>query len=61
LITPPVGLNLYATVSAADGQVTMEDLIRGITPFVLLNFVMLAVFIAFPQLSLWLPSMMLGR
>jgi tripartite ATP-independent transporter DctM subunit len=61
MITPPVGLNLYATVSAADGQVTMEDLIRGITPFVLLNFVMLAVFIAFPQLSLWLPSMMLGK
>lgn len=60
-ITPPVGLNLYATVSAADGLVTLEDVIRGILPFVLLSLGILVLLIAFPGLALWLPSTMSGR
>lgn len=58
-ITPPVGMNLFATVSAADGLVTLEDVIRGILPFLALNFVMLAILIAFPSLALWLPDRMI--
>jgi C4-dicarboxylate transporter DctM subunit len=59
-ITPPVGLNLFATVSAGGGLVNMTDLIRGILPFVILNLFILAIIIAFPQLALWLPATMLG-
>lgn len=58
-ITPPVGMNLFATVSAADGLVTLEDVIRGILPFLALNFVMLGILIAFPSLALWLPDSMI--
>jgi TRAP-type C4-dicarboxylate transport system permease large subunit len=57
-ITPPVGMNLFATVSAAQGQVTIEDVIRGILPFVILSLVILAILIAFPALALWLPNRM---
>jgi C4-dicarboxylate transporter DctM subunit len=57
-ITPPVGMNLYATVSASNGLVKMEEIIEGIWPFVLLNFAILAVLVSFPELVLWLPSMM---
>jgi tripartite ATP-independent transporter DctM subunit len=57
-ITPPVGLNLYATVSASNGTVSMEEIVEGIIPFVVLNIVILAVLVAFPQISLWLPSQM---
>lgn len=60
-ITPPVGLNLFATVSASDGLVTLEDVIRGILPFVLLSLGILALLIAFPALTLWLPGTMSGR
>lgn len=60
-ITPPVGLNLFATVSAADGLVTMDDILRGILPFILLTVGILALLIAFPSLSLWLPGTMIGR
>lgn len=60
-ITPPVGLNLFATVSAADGLVTMDDILRGILPFIVLTVGILALLIAFPSLSLWLPSTMFGR
>ena len=57
-ITPPVGMNLFATVSAAEGQVTIGDVIRGIWPFVVLSLVILGILIAFPGLSLWLPNRM---
>jgi len=57
-ITPPVGLNLYATVSASDGVVSMEDIVRGIWPFVVLNIAMLALLIAVPDLALYLPRLM---
>lgn len=57
-ITPPVGLNLFAVASAAEGTVTLDDLIRGIWPFVILEILILIILIAFPQISLWLPNRM---
>jgi len=57
-ITPPVGLNLYATVSASNGTVSMDEIIAGIVPFVMLNLLILAALVAFPQIALWLPSQM---
>lgn len=60
MVTPPIGLNLFATVSAAQGNVSMTDLVRGITPFVLASFAVLAMLIAFPQIVLWLPDRMMG-
>jgi C4-dicarboxylate transporter, DctM subunit len=59
-MTPPVGLNLFAVAAAGKGQVTLSDLIRGIWPFILIELVILAVLIAFPWLSTWLPNRMLG-
>ena len=59
-MTPPVGLNLFAVAAAGKGLVTLGDLIRGIWPYILIELVILAVLIAFPALSTWLPSRMLG-
>lgn len=59
-MTPPVGLNLFAVAAAGKGAVTLEDLIRGIWPFIILELLILAVLIAFPSLSTWLPSRMMG-
>lgn len=60
-ITPPVGLNLFATVSAAEGQVRMADLIRGIAPFLLLSIFILCLLMTFPSIALWLPNQMFGK
>jgi TRAP-type C4-dicarboxylate transport system permease large subunit len=60
-ITPPVGMNLFATVAASDGRVSMEQILRGISPFVLLNVVMLGIFLVFPQIIQWLPQQMAQR
>lgn len=57
-ITPPVGLNLFAVTGASRGNIESRDLFRGVAPFVILEFLVLAVLIAFPEISLWLPNQM---
>ncbi|WP_337997265.1 TRAP transporter large permease subunit [Oleispirillum naphthae] len=56
LITPPVGLNLF-TVQGVSGA-TLTDVIRGVTPFILVLVLGFAFVVAVPQLALWLPSSM---
>ncbi len=57
LISPPVGMNLFVLNSLLPG-VGLATIFRGCWPFVLVMVLMLGLLIAFPQLSLWLPSMM---
>jgi tripartite ATP-independent transporter DctM subunit len=57
LISPPVGMNLFVLNALLPG-VGLATIFRGCWPFVLVLVVMLGLLIAFPQLSLWLPSMM---
>ena len=56
LITPPVGMNLYAAKGVAEADVSLEDIISGIMPFLIAEFVSLALLIIFPILSTYLPS-----
>ncbi|MAU98971.1 MAG: permease [Fulvimarina sp.] len=56
VITPPVGLNLY-TLKAVAPMLKIEEIIRSVVPFVIIQFLMLAVFVLFPAISLWLPNL----
>lgn len=58
VITPPVGLNLYTIKGIAPPEVSLNDIIRGAFPFVIVEIVCLALFVAFPALALWLPQTM---
>jgi C4-dicarboxylate transporter, DctM subunit len=57
LISPPVGMNLFVLNALLPG-VGLKQIFRGCWPFVLVLIGMLALLIAFPQISLWLPSLM---
>jgi tripartite ATP-independent transporter DctM subunit len=57
LISPPVGMNLFV-INALLPDVKLGQIFRGCWPFVAVMVVMLCVLLAFPQLSLWLPSLM---
>lgn len=61
-ITPPVGLNVYAMkgVISKGMNISLEDIFRGVWPFCLCDIVVLIFLIMFPQLSLWLPKLLLG-
>jgi tripartite ATP-independent transporter DctM subunit len=56
LITPPVGLNLYVVQSLRRGG-TLNDVIAGALPFVVIMLLMIALLAVFPGLALWLPDL----
>jgi C4-dicarboxylate transporter DctM subunit len=57
LISPPVGMNMFVLNALLPG-VGLGAIYRGCWPFVLVLVLMLGLLIAFPGLSLWLPSLM---
>jgi tripartite ATP-independent transporter DctM subunit len=57
LITPPVGLNLFV-VQGARKSGSINDVIMGAIPYVLVMICMIAALIALPGLALWLPSIL---
>lgn len=59
LISPPVGLNVFIVKSVAP-QVALGQIFRGVAPFWLAMLLALAILVAFPQLSLFLPSTMIN-
>ena len=57
LISPPVGMNLFVLATLLP-QVPTRTVFRGVLPFMLVDCVRLAILVAFPALSLYLPSLM---
>jgi len=60
VLSPPIGINLFATLSATQGEATLGELIVGLIPFLATEAVVLAILILFPGISTWLPSQMTG-
>jgi tripartite ATP-independent transporter DctM subunit len=58
LITPPVGLNCYV-VAAVRPDIPLSDVFRGIIPFFCADVVTIGIFLAYPQVITWLPSLMI--
>lgn len=58
LCTPPVGMNVYVIKSALGDRVPLGTIFRGVGWFIAIDLVTLGLLMAFPQISLWLPSLM---
>ncbi|MTH96191.1 TRAP transporter large permease [Roseibium sp. RKSG952] len=58
LITPPVGLNVFVINSVVGREVQVHTIFFGIMKFLVLDILVLLALIAFPILSLGLPSLM---
>ena len=56
LISPPVGMNLFVLNSLIP-EVKLAAIFKGVWPFVFVLIVNLLLFMMFPSLSLWIPSM----
>lgn len=57
VITPPVGINVFVIRGVAP-EVPLETIFRGIFPFLGAIIVNIGIVIAFPQVALFLPSLM---
>ena len=57
MITPPFGMNLFV-IRSLQPDVSLMTVFRGVLPFVLADFLRLALLVLFPVLVLWLPTTM---
>ena len=58
LLTPPVGFNVYVVAGAVGDTIPMKTIFRGCFWFLVCEVFIMALLIAFPQISLWLPNSM---
>jgi C4-dicarboxylate transporter DctM subunit len=54
-ITPPFGLCAYAVKAVAGPDYSIEDIFKGALPFLIFELICLAIVMAFPAVSLWIP------
>jgi TRAP-type C4-dicarboxylate transport system permease large subunit len=59
LITPPVGMNVFV-ISALAEDTPMSETFKGVMPFFVAEILRVAVLVAFPAITLWLPRLLGG-
>ena len=55
LIHPPVGLNMFVIQGIAP-DISLKDLMWGVTPFIVIMLLFIVVISIFPQIATWLPN-----
>ena len=58
MITPPFGVTLFVMKGVAPPEVTMADIWRAITPYVMIDLLCLAIVLAIPTMATIVPSLM---
>ena len=59
-ITPPFGLLLFVMRGLAPPRTTTRDIYFAVFPFLLLQMIVVAAIISFPEIVIWLPRIMTG-
>ncbi len=57
-LTPPFGFTLFYMKGVAPPEVTMGDIYRSITPFVLIQLVVVIFILLCPKVVMWLPNLL---
>jgi C4-dicarboxylate transporter, DctM subunit len=55
LISPPTGMTVFV-IQAQNPEIPVTKIYRGTLPFLIADFVLIALLIAFPSMALWLPA-----
>jgi TRAP-type C4-dicarboxylate transport system permease large subunit len=58
MLTPPFGMVVFAIKSAMGDEIAIEDIFKASFPFLIMIAVSVLIFILFPQIVLFLPSLM---
>jgi tripartite ATP-independent transporter DctM subunit len=58
LITPPFGVTLFVMKGVAPPEITMADIWRAVTPYVIVDLLCLVLVLAIPALATVIPSLM---
>lgn len=57
MITPPVGMNVFVVKSVVGNLVTTSQVFRGILWFLAMDLILIGIFIAYPEIILYLPNL----
>jgi tripartite ATP-independent transporter DctM subunit len=57
-LTPPVGMNVFMTKGVIK-EAKLQDIFRGVVPFLFCQIVLAALLIFFPQICTWLPKVLI--
>ncbi|TDJ65335.1 MAG: TRAP transporter large permease subunit [Proteobacteria bacterium] len=57
-LTPPFGFSLFYLKAVAPRSIKIQQIYRGVIPFVVMQLLTLTLIITFPQIALWLPNLM---
>jgi tripartite ATP-independent transporter DctM subunit len=60
LLTPPFGMVVFAMKASLPDDVRIEDIFLGVAPFFFTLLIALAIVMAFPEVSLFLPRLLIG-
>ncbi|MDG1707234.1 MAG: TRAP transporter large permease subunit [Emcibacteraceae bacterium] len=55
-LTPPFGFALFYMKGVAPSNIRMNDIYKGVVPFINIQLIGLILVMAFPQIALWLPN-----
>jgi len=58
LITPPFGVTLFVMKGVAPPEITMSDIWRAVTPYVIVDILCIALVLVMPVLATVIPSLM---
>lgn len=59
-LTPPFGFCLFYMKGVAPPEVSMADIYRSISPFVLIQLAVVIFILVFPRCVMWLPNLLLN-
>ena len=59
MITPPVGLNLF--VVSAMAREKLEEVVKGVLPFILILVIALIIFVLWPDISTYIPRQLMHK
>jgi tripartite ATP-independent transporter DctM subunit len=58
--TPPYGFALFYLKGIAPADISMGEIYKSVTPFILVNLAVLIICMIFPDIVLWLPNKVMG-
>jgi tripartite ATP-independent transporter DctM subunit len=59
-LSPPMAPAIFYLRGIAPPEITIHHMFRGVVPFIVIQLLCLVIVAAFPQLVLWLPTVLLG-
>lgn len=56
MITPPLGMNVFIIKNVASKYVSLAQVFKGVMPFIIVDMLLVALIVIFPDIVLYLPS-----